>query len=414
MNWILDQKNISVENSQKAIQFTYSASNQFKANFEDYAEKGILEIYWASFYLTQILIGCKFQGIKCGPQDFFWYHDYYYGNCFRFNGGDQDNQTMADFEFKSYDIKKVSKIGWRNGLQLEMFAGAPGYQQQYTPKIGFRIIVHNQSIIPFPDEDGVDAPTGFETNVAISRTFMRRLPDPYSNCITEVTEKEASKNEILMEMFWQKQNGKIFQYQANYCQKICYQYFIIKECSCYSLSLNFMNLEKTRNENITGCLSFGEVKCSEDAEKRFYNGDESKKCYALCPEECNKAAYELSATMARYPHKWFFDYYQENFLNTESRKRSSGWGLFNNPNSEAARSSATIVNIFYDSLTYQVLEEKGKFSLDMAISGMGGNIALFTGMSILSVVEFMEITLSCFLILVVYRFFKCERKKKQT
>ena len=81
-------------------------------------------------------------------------------------------------------------------------------------KSGFRVIVHNQSVIPFPDEDGIDVAVGLQTNVAISRTFYNRLPDPYSKCIDSFTSTVAQKNDVLAEMFKQKQSGKISDYQV--------------------------------------------------------------------------------------------------------------------------------------------------------------------------------------------------------
>ena len=121
MNNILQNKNISIAYSDTAKQYTSSASDQFKASFESMSENNQLNIYWAGFYLTQILAACKFQGQTCQMSDFYWYHNYYYGNCFRFNGGNNlGNQSKADYTFYDYEIKQSSRVGWRNGLQLEL------------------------------------------------------------------------------------------------------------------------------------------------------------------------------------------------------------------------------------------------------------------------------------------------------
>lgn len=76
------------------------------------------------------------------------------------------------------------------------------------------MIVHNQSVIPFPDEDGIDVAVGLQTNVAISRTFYNRLSDPYSNCIKDLSATVAKKNVVLDEMYMQKGTGKISGYQV--------------------------------------------------------------------------------------------------------------------------------------------------------------------------------------------------------
>jgi hypothetical protein len=114
--------------------------------FENEASRGLLNLTAIGFQLNRMLISCKFQGMLCSPADFTMYHNYYYGNCYRFNGGvDSDN--------KKVEIKKSTKPGWRFGLQLELFTGKNGI---LSLKSGFRILVHNQSdTVAFPEEDGI-------------------------------------------------------------------------------------------------------------------------------------------------------------------------------------------------------------------------------------------------------------------
>lgn len=161
-----------------------------------------------------MLLSCEYQGIPCSYSDFYYYRDYYYGNCFRFNGGELENQTREDIGYivPTPPVRKSSKIGWRR-LRLEWYIGDQISQQQYTFKSGIRLIVHNQSYTPFPFENGIDVATGLQTNVAISRSFTNRLPYPYSNCIDELNEKTSSQNEILAKMYEKKRANQIKVYQ---------------------------------------------------------------------------------------------------------------------------------------------------------------------------------------------------------
>ena len=50
-----------------------------------------------------------------------------------------------------------------------------------------------------------------------------------------------------------------------------------------------------------------------------------------------------------------------------------------------------MVNIYYDSMTYVSIDEQPSLTFDILLANIGGNFGLFTGMSILSFVEFIEI-----------------------
>ena len=224
----LRDNNITTKSSSSLREYIDDANDQLKSLFDHEWMKGNWDAYYNGFYLIQILVECEFQGKKCAWNDFYWYHDYNYGNCFRFNGGaDLPNQTRHDSEFYPYPIKKSYKTGWRNGLRLELYTGSQSDQIQFAYKSGFRIIVHNQTVAVFPDQDGIDLPNGVQTNIGISKKFINRLPSPYSNCIDELTEDIAQQNDILTMMFEKKQDNEIKQYQANYCMAICYQKYIV-------------------------------------------------------------------------------------------------------------------------------------------------------------------------------------------
>lgn len=97
-------------------------------------------------------------------------------------------------------------------------------QQQYTYKTGIRLVVHNQSIHPFIDEEGIDVSTGEETQVAMTRTFYKSLPKPYSSCLLELNEETARANELLEIL---NANFSLASYTQTFCMKVCYQNYIV-------------------------------------------------------------------------------------------------------------------------------------------------------------------------------------------
>ena len=81
--------------------------------------KIINETYQKKFgkNLDYLIITCFFNVIECNlTQDFDYFHDFWYGNCFRFNSG-------KNWYGETNDKKEISTNAMENGFQLELFIG---------------------------------------------------------------------------------------------------------------------------------------------------------------------------------------------------------------------------------------------------------------------------------------------------
>ena len=54
------------------------------------------------------------------------------------------------------------------GMQLDLFVDQNEYTSN-TEEAGIRVVISDQGIMPFPDEQGFSVPTGFSTTVGIRR-----------------------------------------------------------------------------------------------------------------------------------------------------------------------------------------------------------------------------------------------------
>ena len=113
---ILEKNNI---NSQIESDSKISALNKvneikefLKAHFLSHKKNNLSYVKSHGFTLDSLIISCNFNGIECQTDDFNYFYDYAYGNCYVFNY----NQTK---------IKRTSKKGPRFGLQMELFSGIP-------------------------------------------------------------------------------------------------------------------------------------------------------------------------------------------------------------------------------------------------------------------------------------------------
>ena len=336
------------------------------AMFQDLNFKGIINI---SDYITSIedmLISCKFQGKECSASDFIPIENFYYGNCFRFNGG-------SDKYKNSVQIKQSTQSGPQYGLQLEIDAGDPKFSQYFSYTRGIRVIVHNQSDIAiFPEEDGIFVSTGLYTDISVTRTFLYQLNEPYNYCLDYFNDSSIENNDLLNLMNQRfGKNG----YNQKYCLKLCMQRYINDYCHCTDFSLPIF---VTNTINNTYCVNQNQIDCTNQAKGIFFNSTANINCQILCPLDCSINIVDTSISLANYPSTWYF----ENLYN-------------NNSNNSSQTTEFTdrylIFNVFYKDFSYTEITESPVNTLATFIAALGGAFNLCMGVSFMSLVEILEL-----------------------
>jgi hypothetical protein len=390
---VLADKNISISDYGSYYDYTTAASSQYKADVEYafYNDTTDGSIYDVGEVLTNTLISCQYQGKNCNASNFYSFHDYEYGNCFRFNGLDPST-NYSDYSYtQASSLYQTRKPGDQYGLVVELYAGDQYNQSQFVTSTGFKVLVHNQTVIPFPAEEGILAAVGQQTNVAIYRRFVNHLGQPYSNCIDTLSQSSSSANQILGIMYQQLQSGQILTYQQSYCLKVCYFMYSTNLCSCFDLSLLFLNVTTTQHP----CESVDDVNCLNEAETKFYSSDVSDNCLVDCPIECSDVEYDLTVSNAAYPNYWYAQLFNES-----NRTFSLNTRFYNTSDIKAAliQSTTLLLKIYYDSLYFDVITETPAMTFDTLLAGIGGNLGLFTGSSLLTFIEIFELIVSAMII----------------
>lgn len=87
------------------IEFTRNVlQSRLKLESTDFKKKFALPF-------NQTVVSCIYNGKECADDDFDWYFDFNYGNCYRFNAG------------KNKPLKYSNQQGKFNGLTIEYFLG---------------------------------------------------------------------------------------------------------------------------------------------------------------------------------------------------------------------------------------------------------------------------------------------------
>ena len=131
MDATIARRGVNISKSSSLLKYTDLSNSIMKSIYEFIDETNGWnwpetpeDLYDLSFYQEEFVITCEFNGMKCSYEDFYAYHDYNYGNCFRFNGNDANRTNSSVFpDFVNYPIRKTKKPGWENGLRLELYTG---------------------------------------------------------------------------------------------------------------------------------------------------------------------------------------------------------------------------------------------------------------------------------------------------
>ena len=143
---------------------------------------------------------------------------------------------------------------------------------------------------------------------------------------------------------------------------------------CYDYQAPISNRTK---QEYRGCSSIEEIEKQNEFNSEFYNTDAIDKCYTKCPIECDRVIYDFDITTASYPSYWYY----QNF------------GL--------GGDTMLLINVYYREMYYTLVDETPAITIDLLVAIIGGNLALFVGMSILSIIEGFEV--ACYLIFIFFK-----------
>lgn len=123
------------------------------------------QYYFYSHNIDEMLINCYYNNKPCSAKDFKYSYSMSSGSCYTFNSGKFDNGT-------TYDLKKSTTPGRRNGLSLELYSGnfsKQTWQYDFIRSTGIQLYILNSSSYALTDAEGVFLPNGYETDISIQK-----------------------------------------------------------------------------------------------------------------------------------------------------------------------------------------------------------------------------------------------------
>jgi hypothetical protein len=204
-------------------------------------------------------------------------------------------------------------------------------------------------------DGGIYGALGVEAYVAISRTFISKRSEPYSNCISDL----EPFSDYSARLFGYFNDLNATQYDQELCIKLCFQDKLIERCSCASLVVKTMN-------GTQYCETDTEIQCEKEFDNLFSFSDPDLFCEDVCKEECESQKFGYTISFSKFPTQ----------RNTVSHANKTVLLRF-------------IVN--YKEITCTQILESPAITFEKFLGELGGQIHLFLGLSFLSLFEFFEL-----------------------
>ena len=268
----------------------------------------------------------------------FWH--WKYGSCYVFNSGFQHNGIEKP-------VLNVSRAGDDRALQMLLYINQTQYSLNGSDTAGIRFYISDQGGYYLPHEKGYSLSPGFSHGVAISKKLIQRI-DPFNNksCIKEDSLKYSPHHQIFAK------------YNTELCSKSCLSKTQVDKCGCVSYYLTLFA------PNSTIC-KFNNRDCIHGLDKKFLN--RNIPCLKECNFPCKEQMFAIEISSELYP----------------STPKAKTYQQVTEPREDFLK-----VDIYFRNFVVEVWTEKENYMIEDLLAGIGGQLGLFSGYSVLTVIEF--------------------------
>lgn len=263
---------------------------------------------------------------------------------------------------------------------------------------GVRVKVNSPGVRPNMKE-GISVGPGTETTIRLSQTTRQRVQHPYGNCTVQ-------QHADIMD-------NRSVTYTIDDCYSVCLQQTYIDECQCINSIFYYSphQLEEvhgvvcgtTGAQNASSIEDFYQLVCVLQTEVNM------DYCASRCAESCSELLYDLSVTSAPWPHPsvqlLFYDKYIAHSPHIFGDKFAAYGEISGKMKNKTLSDEEAIsllqkmdglqnnfiqLNIFFQHYTPMVLKESSSITSDKMLSLIGGALSLWLGITVMTVIEFVQ------------------------
>ncbi|XP_076851881.1 acid-sensing ion channel 2 isoform X3 [Brachyhypopomus gauderio] len=289
--------------------------------------------------LKEMMLSCRYQGQECSHRDFKTVFTRY-GKCYVFNAAEEGKT-----------LRTTMKGGTGNGLEIMLdiqqdeYLPVWGESEETAFEAGVRVQIHNQAEPPFVHELGFGVAPGFQTFVATQEQRLTYLPPPWGECVSQALD-----------------SGFFQVYSVTACRIDCETRYIVENCNCRMVYMP---------GDSPYCTPEQYKDCAEPALATL-SAVESGSC--VCRNPCNMTRYNKELSMVKIPSKTSARYLEKKFNRSE----------------KYITDNILVLDIFFEALNYETIEQKKAYEVAGLLGDIGGQMGLFVGASILTILELFD------------------------
>ncbi|XP_062975938.1 acid-sensing ion channel 1 isoform X1 [Elgaria multicarinata webbii] len=313
-----------------------------------------------SHQLQDMMLACTYRGEACRADDFIEVFTRY-GKCYTFNSGQSDRPPLI-----------TMKGGTGNGLEIMLDI----QQDEYLPvwgetdetsfEAGIKVQIHSQDEPPFIDQLGFGVAPGFQTFVSCQEQRLIYLPPPWGDCKSVTMESEFYDT-----------------YSITACRIDCETRYLVENCNCRMVHMP---------GDAPYCTPEQYKECADPALDFLVERDND---YCVCEMPCNVTRYGKELSMVKIPSKASAKYLAKKYNRSE----------------QYIGENILVLDIFFEALNYETIEQKKAYEVAGLLGDIGGQMGLFIGASILTVLELFDYAYEVIKFRLCRRG-KCEKKHK--
>ncbi|XP_055845785.1 pickpocket protein 28-like isoform X1 [Episyrphus balteatus] len=254
-----------------------------------------------------------------------------------------------------YYPRVASGTGFSMALSIMFDAEMNDYYCSSTMGPGFKIVLHNPIETPFVKETGLPVQLGYETKFRLEAVQTEASDDMRG---LRQRDRQCHFNSDSKLHYY-------LQYSHRNCERECDSQLYFKYCGCvpYHLPQMFPNVSECRLKDFA-CLT--SIK------------DTSIVVKDKCKTKCLPGCFDLTYKATTFAAPLTMGGYAVNFLNAENGKNFSN---------EYIKENIAVVHFYYEENVYHGNMRYSFIGLTQFLSSTGGLLGLFTGFSLISVVE---------------------------
>ncbi len=294
-----------------------------------------------------------------------------YFNCFSFRPFTQTRQK----QIIGFDIV------FNLGLNVSSLATGVSHKERHGVIVG----IHQPDAHVYFERDGYELAAGTFSTIRIRPQMRVRKSQPYGSCVTRYDSPTYTRHD-----------GTPYLYTALACWSACVEAYVVQACHCNDAALLGIMLPYYSNISFCGNISVGaetvisRVSCAEDTRIQTYS-----ECYYSCQLACEETVYFHTTSSIVWPNlndmQSLYDMY---FANTESDRYFSE--IISNISMSAdfyhtIQNNVLGVALQLSDYKYLKITDSEKISMSGLISQLGGALNLWSGISIMVIVEIGEL-----------------------